>query len=228
MRKLIPVAFATRLRLPWKDETHPMKTSILFAFLGLAFTATAGERGVINDPDGFSNLRAKPGTDSAIVAKIPSGQVFDFKGDEQSQWWKVTLGSGKTGYLHSSRIRFHATPDALKDTSPKDEINEYCKSRGIQYYPLARAAAKGEPDAMKRYFAIEGDGAAAETHFVVMCTVMHLAGDEKLAKFFGAQTAAYRGKIRDSLLDGLILYPFEAKDYMKRNFPKTAKLLLGD
>ena len=81
---------------------------------------------------------------------------------------------------------------------------------------------------MKSYFAIEGDGAAAETHFVVMCTVMHLAGDERLAKFFVTQTAGYRAKLRGKILDGLILYPFQAADYMKRNFPKTAKLLLGD
>lgn len=207
-----------------------MKTGVLSLLLGIAstLTATALDRGVINDPDGFSNLRAKPGTDAAIVAKIPAGQVFEFKGDERSAWWKVTLGSGKKGYLHSSRIRFHATMDELKDTNPKDEINEYCQRRGIEYYPVARAAAKGDAAAMKTYFAIVGDGAAAETHFVVMCSVMHLAGDEKLAKFLGAQTAAYRAQLRGFMLDGLILYPFEPKDYLKRNFPRTAKVLLPE
>jgi Bacterial SH3 domain len=204
-----------------------MQNRILLFILSIALTvqAIAGQRGVIHDPDGFTNVRASQSADSAVVAKVKAGETFDFRGNEHEEWWKVTLASGKIGYMHSSRIRIHATADALADTKPTDEINEYCKRRGIEYYPLARSAAKGEQAAMKRYFAIVGDGAAAETHSEVMTTVIHLLGDEKLAKFLAGQPANYRAKFGGQLSEGNTLYPFKPAAYMARNFPKTAKLL---
>lgn len=204
-----------------------MKRHLLIFLLSLAFTMSshAGERGVISDPDGFTNVRAKQSANSAVVAKVKEGETFEFEGNEHEDWWKVKLASGTTGYMHSSRIRFHATVDRLANTNPEDEINLYCKRIGIDYYPLARSAAKGLHGAMRTYFMIEGDGAAAEIHTEVMGTVIHLLGDERLANFLNGQPADYRAKLRVRISEGNALYPFKPAAYMSRNFPRTAKLL---
>ena len=68
------------------------------------------------------------------------------------------------------------------------------------------------------------DGAACETHEVFV-TVIHLLGDEKVAKFLSQQTPSYQKEVGDLIKDSNALLPFEQIGYMKRNFPKTAKVL---
>jgi hypothetical protein len=85
-----------------------MRTRFLLLAVGLAL-ATAhnafADRGVVNDPDGFTHLRAAPNRESAIVATAKSGEVVEFERSNSSDWWAVTLDSGKKGFMHSSRIR---------------------------------------------------------------------------------------------------------------------------
>lgn len=181
---------------------------------------------VIDDPDGFTNLRAQQSADSAIVARVKNGEVFKFKDSVPGDaWWKVTLGSGKTGYMHSSRIRFHATMAELADTKPTDEVVEMARRSGLDFYPLARAAAKGEPAAMQSFFAFVSDGGAHEGHTSAYRVVIHLLGDAKLAKFLSRQPADYQAHVREVLMDDLTLDPFEPRAYLKRCFPKTAAIL---
>ncbi len=189
--------------------------------------ARAQNRGVINDPDGFTNVRVRASTESPVVAKVIAGEVFAFESRAGSfaEWVKVTLASGQTGWMHASRVRFHAAPTDIVDGGPGDELNVYARREGLDYYALARAAAKGEPAAMKRYFAFRGDGAAAETHQTVLCTVMHLLGDEKLAKALDEGLSKDRTEFRAMIEEGNTLWPFEPVGYLKRNFPKTAKVL---
>lgn len=186
--------------------------------------ASGQRRGVIDDPDGFTNLRAERDAKSAIVATVKREEVFTFVAAE-ADWFKVTLGSGKKGYMHSSRIRLYATMADLADTKPTDEVNIYARRTGLDYYPLARAAAKGEAAAMQKYFGFVGDGAAGETHAEVCCSVIHLLGDKRLAAFLRLQPADYREKVRVLLTTSVTLDPFEAKPYLKRCFPKTAAAL---
>ena len=84
---------------------------LLAASLGLFLTQPAlAIPGVIADPDGFTHLRAAASRESAIVATVKRGEVFDFQSDHREEpWWPVTLASGRKGYMHCSRIRFHAT-----------------------------------------------------------------------------------------------------------------------
>lgn len=207
-----------------------MRSTIL-ALLALLFAAPVltfadGVPGVISDPDGFSNLRSAKSTDSAVVAKVKAGEVFEFNsGEGGAAWMSVTLKNGKTGFLHSSRVRFHATMKELANTFPKDEINEYTKPKGIDYYPMARAAAKGDEKALQTFFGIVGDGAAGETHSQKVCTVIHLLGDEKLAGFVERQSPGMKKKVREALLDGIALAPFKPEQYLKLQFPKSAAAL---
>jgi hypothetical protein len=105
------------------------RCAVLFTLV-LPLTLLGQSPGVIDDPDGFTNLRAEPDSKSAIVATVRRGEVFTFVA-ERSEWYKVTLASGKKGYMHSSRIRFHATMEELADTKPTDEVNTPRVERGL-------------------------------------------------------------------------------------------------
>lgn len=211
-----------------------MKTRL---FLTVAALVTMGfshlqaqSLGVIDDPDGFTNLRSKQSTSAPVVAKVNKGEVFEFEhaGSEPAVWVKVKLANGKTGWMHGSRVRFHATMDELSDSGPEDEINVWGRGRKIDYYPLARAAAKGDTKAMQKYFGIDDtDGAAAETHCMTLNSVIHLIGDERFAKFLSDQTPGYLENVREHFVSELTLWPFEPKEYLRLHFQKTSKVLLA-
>src|SRR5688500_14855397 len=83
---------------------HPCMRLRSLLFLGLAIWLTPPAfalRGVIDDPDGFTYVRAGKSQDSAIVARVKTGEVFDFEVEDQiqhpSEWRKVKLASGKEG-----------------------------------------------------------------------------------------------------------------------------------
>ena len=198
-------------------------------FLAFAFPSRAEWRGVINDPDGFTNVRAKESTDAPIVGKIVAGKVFEFDSTTSgfSTWVKVSLPGGKSGWVHASRVRMYANIDEIAtDGGANDEINIYGRGKKLDYYPLARAAARGEAKSLQRYLAIDDtDGGAAETHYEVLRLVIHILGDEKLAKFLSGQSAKDRAKVSESITSELVTYPFEPKAYLARNFPKTVKAL---
>lgn len=200
----------------------------LIAGVCLAFgpVVSAQEKGVINDPDGFTNIRSAGRNDAAVVARVKSEEVFEFEPAEDSEWWKVTLKSGKSGWMHRSRIRFHFTLDEIPEKDEEgSEIGSYAKERGFDYCVTARAAAQGKPDAMKLYFAItDTDGGAAEGHASFFNMVIHLLGDDRLAAFLDAQPLDLRLGVRNQMGD-FVLYPFESVTYVERNFPKTAAVL---
>lgn len=189
-------------------------------FLGMALLAVAGDRGVINDPDGFTNVRADQRADAAVVAKVKTGEPFEFESGD-GDWWKVTLSSGKSGWIHYSRIRYHFTLDEIPEKDEENsEVGDYAKARGFDYCVTARGAAKGELAEMKRFFGItDTDGAASEGHNFYYNMVIHLLGDEKLAAFLSKQPLEYQLGVRNQMGS------FEDDSYMGRHFPKTGKLL---
>lgn len=186
----------------------------------------AGQQGQIHDPEGHSNLRSGQSSDAAVIAKVPAGEVFDFEPGEGSEWWRVTLRSGKAGWMHYSRIMQHAEMADLKDGEAGDELMHYCQGRGINYYKLARGAAKGELEAMTAYFAItDTDGGAAEMHCGYFMDVVHLLGDEKWSAFLAGQPLDYRLAVRSEYVKAMEMSVFEPMGYLSRHFPKTAALL---
>ncbi|WP_396267753.1 SH3 domain-containing protein [Ideonella sp.] len=61
-------------------------------------------RAILQDPDGFSNLRAAPGTRSAIITRLPQGQSLE-RLREEDGWWLVRTPEGQTGWVHGSRLK---------------------------------------------------------------------------------------------------------------------------
>lgn len=65
-----------------------------------AFTLAA----VIDDPDGFTNIRAGQGTQTKIVGKILEGEKF-LTYRQSGQWWRVRKADGTTGFMFRKYIR---------------------------------------------------------------------------------------------------------------------------
>lgn len=90
------------------------KILIALVTIGFALKATA-QVAVIDDKDGYTNVRQEPDGKSEVIRKIMEGEVF-FVGKETNGWRTVHLPFDKfsediirrgtiRGYVHSSRIR---------------------------------------------------------------------------------------------------------------------------
>lgn len=64
---------------------------------------TFNRRAVINDSDGYTNVRSQADTKSPVIARIVEGEQFETL-EQTGNWWKVRTQQGKTGYMHASRI----------------------------------------------------------------------------------------------------------------------------
>jgi Bacterial SH3 domain len=175
----------------------------VFAFAPLA---EAQGTGVINDPDGFVNVRAEKSADAAVIATVKASEPFTFECENGADWCKVTLASGKSGWMQRSTIRLHFTekdlPTRGEDPAGESEIEQFARGQGFNYVADTRRAARGDSKALKRFFTLaqNADGAAAESIGGVPTAVYHILGDEKFAKFLLAQPLPYRMMVRNRIL----------------------------
>jgi Bacterial SH3 domain/TPR repeat len=185
---------------------------------------------VIDDPDGYVNLRKDKSTDSPIIAKVKKNEPFEFQCKQDRTWCKVKLASGTIGWMHHSRIKRYYTEKDLPQ-GPEDsgeEIDEQTRNKGVNYYEVALAAARGDKKALKTFFTLGLDGAAAETHDTsIVEVVIHLVGDEKFAEFLREQPPQLRQGITSGWELGTFS-PFDPKEYFQQHFPKSAKLVFPD
>src|SRR6266576_434353 len=185
---------------------------------------------VIDDPDGYVNLRREKSADSPIVAKVKKDEPFEFKCTQNATWCKVKLASGLTGWMHYSRIKWYYTEKDLPK-GPEDsgeEIDQQTREQGVNYYEVTRAAAHGDKKALKTFFSVGLDAAALETHITaIVPDVIHLVGDDKFAEFLREQSPVFREDI-SRYWDSGTFAPFDPKEYFQRHFPKSAKLVFPD
>lgn len=189
------------------------------------FADVQQHRGVIDDPDGYVNLRKAPQADAPLATKVKAGDPFSFERKENETWCKVKLDSGLTGWMHYSRIKLFFTKKDLPEKPEKgDEIDEQASKQGINYYEVTQAAARGDTKALKTFFSFGADGAAEEEHVGVSTVVIHLIGDEAFAKFLQGQSKKFRQDVSFGWDLGIV-YPFDTEEYFHQHFPKSAKLL---
>jgi len=206
---------------------------LLACSLVFAPLAKARRAGVIDDPDGFVNgfvnVCAEKSADAAVIATVKTGEPFTFECENDTEWCKVTLTSGKSGWMHFSRIRLRFTekdlPTNEKDPAGESEIEQFASWRGLNYAGVTRRAAHGDAKALKQFFSLaqDADGAAAESIWGVPTVVYHLLGDEKFAKFLLAQPLPYRMMVRNRIVSDGVLSP--ANVYLSRHFPLTTRVL---
>src|SRR4029453_4022362 len=116
------------------DESVPRE------FLGFANVSEFS--GVIDDPDGYVNLRKEKRADATVITKVKAGDPFQFKKKEGEDWCDVKLKSGVSGWMDCSRIKLYFTRDDLPPKSKKGvEIDEEAREQGINYYDVTQAAA---------------------------------------------------------------------------------------
>jgi SH3 domain-containing protein/tetratricopeptide repeat protein len=185
---------------------------------------------IIDDPDGYVNVRKDKNADSPIVAKVKKNEPFEFQCTQNATWCRVKLSSGVTGWMHYSRIKRYYTEKDLPK-GPEDageEIDEQTRKQGVNYYEVTRSAAHGDNKALKTFFTLDLDGAAGETHeTAIVEVVIHLAGDDKFAEFLREQPAELRQGISSGWELGTFS-PFDPKEYFQQHFPKSAKLVFPD
>ncbi|HEY5744134.1 MAG TPA: TIR domain-containing protein [Terrimicrobiaceae bacterium] len=59
---------------------------------------------VIDDPDGYTNVRSMRSASSQIVARVDQGERF-YTYAQDGNWWQVKTAKGKVGYMHVSKFR---------------------------------------------------------------------------------------------------------------------------
>ncbi|MGZ5001992.1 MAG: SH3 domain-containing protein [Chthoniobacterales bacterium] len=216
MKETLLVASIFLLSLGGRAETVPREE--------LGFAEVTEFRGVIDDPDGYVNLRKEPQLNAAVVAKVKANEPFTFAHKENEPWCKVSLHDGMTGWMHYSRIKLFFTKDDLPEKDSEGEIDKQAGKDGVNFYEVTQAAARGDKKALKKFFQVHRDGAAAEEHVGVTSVLVHLLGDDTFARFLREQSPSFR---KDVTLewDLGVVYPFETEEYFRQHFPKSAKLL---
>ncbi len=62
--------------------------------------------GIINDSDGYTNVRNRPSNNSKIISQIQVNTPFYFTPNSHNKWWKIESIDGTiNGYMHCSRIK---------------------------------------------------------------------------------------------------------------------------
>lgn len=66
--------------------------------------ASGEVRAVIDDPDGYTNVRSGQGAEDEIIARVAAGELF-YTIPQQGPWWPVRTENNVLGYMHRSRIQ---------------------------------------------------------------------------------------------------------------------------
>ncbi len=196
----------------------------LIISLALTQVASAEQRGVVRESGA---LRTEQRATAPMVATVKPGASFSFEPEEGNEWAKVTLESGKSGWLPLGGIRLFFDESDLpeKDPTGSSEIDDAARARGFDYGKVTRRAAQGDPKALEQFFALaqEADGAAAESIAGMPTVVVHLLGDAKLAKYLAAQPVSRQVLVRNIVVGDGALPPTTL--YLQRHFPETTKML---
>src|SRR5438034_1727118 len=218
--KAVPAASASQQSSSEPDEKSEETVPREF----LEFADVSEFRGVVDDPDGYVNLRKEKRADAPVITKVEAGEPFQFKKKEGEDWCEVRLKSGVSGWMDCSRIKLYFTQADLPPKSEKGvESDERAREQGINYYDVTQAAARGDQKALKTFDNIAADGGAAEEHEGVMCVVIHLIGDDAYAKYLREQSRDFV-----SIQGTDLVFPFNGKEYFRQHFPKSAKYLFPD
>jgi len=77
----------------------------IIILIGFSFTLSAQSHlGVINDPDGYTNIREGRSIDAEIIGKMKEGEIFEFT-ESSNDWYKIKTNYGIEGFMHKSRIK---------------------------------------------------------------------------------------------------------------------------
>lgn len=207
---------------------------VLFAMLAASSGDAQTHVAVINDPDGYANVRAEPSTSAKAVARINDGERFiTVKGEE---WWEVYAPSGPHGYMHGSRIKVLEGEPMPRLNYRKEsillgarEVPEF-QSHAKEYPKLVEQALRGTTEGLANFYSagrtLQLDGAGAEIHTMNLWEVFHAIGDKRFAEFLAGQPTEFMEEIGRELRSDFVTYPIDKPDeYLQRHFPATWKVI---
>lgn len=91
-------------------------------------------KAVINDPDGYTNVRSGPSKKYKVIEKILDNHVFAVT--NWGKWCKVITPTGEDGYMHSSRVK---KIGSSRQTAHSSQTNNRSQSNvDSQAYAVAR------------------------------------------------------------------------------------------
>ncbi len=95
MSEVVPATPNPTLQQPRPSPTPTSQELVVPPFV---------RRAVIEDSDGYTNVRQGASKSSSILARINNGEVF-YTYPQQESWWRIRTASGVIGHIHNSRIR---------------------------------------------------------------------------------------------------------------------------
>ncbi len=100
-----------------------MKTIVACVFFFVIYFAANGQSfAIINDKDGYVNIRESRSITSRIVGKIKNDSIFSYDESDKSDWVRVypqdaeVESGGTAGFVHKSRILPLSTFKTIKNT----------------------------------------------------------------------------------------------------------------
>src|SRR5687767_650664 len=113
---------------------------------------------MIDDPDGFTNVRAEPNIDSPIVDRVEEGEAFTTY-RQTGDWWEVRTADDNVGWMSSSRIRLLSRPGEPAPVEEPDDPPDTAVAPtpdvapAAEAYPIPSVAREIFPDSDTRRLA---------------------------------------------------------------------------
>ena len=82
------------------EKLHTVQKEI---YKAVAPQKNSREYGIVDDKDGWVNLRLEPNVNSTVMARISNGTNLEIL-DKTENWFKVSTESGRIGYIFKDRL----------------------------------------------------------------------------------------------------------------------------
>ncbi|WP_018342325.1 SH3 domain-containing protein [Cytophaga aurantiaca] len=105
-----------------------MKQFLLLVIFCLTALGTQAQLAVIQDPDGYVNVRSKPDISGEVIMKLTTADIFYcFEEEGQNDWYPIDVyqngAQHSSGYIHRSRVKFiHDYESISVSQALKDKI----------------------------------------------------------------------------------------------------------
>jgi len=119
---------------PYIIDLYFTNGASVFNGIGIRENSYLKEIGIIDDPDGFTNVRIKNNMEGEVLYRIYKDQVFFFIPNVNSSWLKVqNIDSCEWGWMYRSRINRFGDLDINDQRRLESKIIYYFK-KGIPCY----------------------------------------------------------------------------------------------
>ena len=106
-------ALVAETRAPTSNPTPPPSPTQAPQPTTALFTKAA----MINDPDGYTNVRSGPAATFPVIDRVNAGEIFTTY-PQTAQWWQVRTADSRVGYMERSRIRLVEAQSTVAAAAP--------------------------------------------------------------------------------------------------------------